>query len=74
MKVNKNVGWLEAYNYNFPKVNIWNIGRRYYVAREQYNENEVMDHYITSQPSLDCINAWLEGAVKGICKPSIMFE
>lgn len=61
-----------AYETHFPKVKVIYAERKYWVVRNYVEDREYLQHYITCQPSLECIEAWFEGAVKGICKPATM--
>lgn len=63
-----------AYEQHFPYVNVIKAEDAWWVVPEKYNPSEYLQHYITRQKSLEAIEAFFEGVVKGICKPKIMFE
>jgi hypothetical protein len=63
-----------AYETHFPKVKVVHHKNNYFVIREDVDIKDYAENYITMQPSIYCIEAWFEGVVKGVCKPSIMFK
>lgn len=62
----------EAYENWFPKVKIIK-DKDYYVINTEIDEKKYTTNFITKQPTIKCLEAWFEGAVKGICKPKIMY-
>lgn len=63
-----------AYETHFPKVKVIYAEKKYWVIREEISNDDYLENYITCQPTLECIEAWFEGVVKGTCKPTIMFK
>lgn len=61
-----------AYETHFPKVKVIYAEKNYWIIREEINNDDYLMNYLTRQPTLECIDAWFEGVVKGTCKPTIM--
>lgn len=63
-----------AYETYYPKVKVIYAEKKYWVIRDDVDEKDYLQNYLTCQPSIECIEAWFEGVVKGTCKPAIMFK
>ena len=61
-----------AYETHFPKVKVIYAEKQYWVIKDTVNEKDYLQNYITKQPTVECVEAWFEGAVKGVCKPKLM--
>ena len=66
------VGWQGAYESHYPCVKVVKAEDKYWVIRANEDPMNYFNCYITKQPTLECVEAWFEGVVKGTCKPSIM--